>query len=84
MVVCRLMALFFDLKCGEQPEWEVCTVELDCSRAVMQLCADLEVCGSIPDQGNYFELRFFWKVGSYSDIVMPLGSLCATPPPPPP
>ena len=39
---------------------------------------NLEVCGLIPGQGNFFELRFFCKVGSCSDshFVMPLGSLC--------
>ena len=32
MLVCRLVALFFfDLKCVQQPEWEVSTAELDCS-----------------------------------------------------
>ena len=61
MLVCRLVALFFDLKCGEPPEWEVCIAELDCSRTVVQLCADLEICGSIPGQGNFFELRFFFQ-----------------------
>ena len=68
MLVCRLVALFFYLKCGEQPEWEVSSAELDCSRMAMQLCADLEVCGLIPGQGNCFDLCFFCKVGSYSDI----------------
>ena len=52
-------AFFFDLKCGEWPDWEACATDLDCSRTVMQLCLVLEVCGSTPGQGKYFELRFF-------------------------
>ena len=48
MLVCRLVALFFDLKCVQEPKWEVHTGELDCSGTVVQLCVDLEVCGSIP------------------------------------
>ena len=67
MLVCRLMAFFFDLECGELPEWEVCATRLDCSRMVMQLCPVLNGCGSIPGYGNCFELRFFCKVGSKSD-----------------
>ena len=78
MFVCRLMAFFFDLKCGQLPQWGVYTTDLDCSRTVMQLCPVLEVCSPIPGQGNCFELRFFCKVGSSSDshFVMPLASLC--------